>query len=547
MRLLWLDLNSSYAHSSLALPAIHAQVEGREGKVEWGKVSATINSNVGSVVAEIVAARPDILAATAWLFTHEVLLKITARVKVLLPEYTIILGGPEMLGDNEEYLRRNRHVACVFRGEGELGFHEWLGVHDCPSRWDGVKGLCWLDEEGVYHDGGLARVIEFDKLKIPEYSRFFDWTKPFVQLETTRGCFNTCAFCVSGAEKPVRTLSVERIRERLIVIRDHGIRDIRLLDRTFNGSSQRAISLLKLFREFASGMRFHLEIHPALLSDEVKELLKELPAGLLHLEAGIQSLREDVLCACRRIGDLQAALDGLRYLASLPNLVVHADLIAGLPLYSLKQMIEDIRVLASFGTGEIQLELLKLLPGTQMREDANALGIVYSPDVPYEVLKTEFMSVGDLREARLLSRLIDGFYNALAWQEVTRKLIGYDELFLPDFLHWLEERELLEQPLSLERRGALLYEFCEGRYPMFLTDVSVAWIVAGIPFAKEPSKRLKSWSKEIPDDVVSVIGEYESVMRVYHLPGEKEEYWFGFDRGKSASKPLYVAKKTCNR
>lgn len=48
-----------------------------------------------------------------------------------------------------------------------------------------------------------------------------------------------------------------------------------------------------------------------------------------------------------------------------------------------------------------------------MREDANALGIVYSPDVPYEVLKTEFMSVGDLREARLLSRLIDGFYKAL--------------------------------------------------------------------------------------------------------------------------------------
>ena len=77
MRLLWLDLNSSYAHSSLALPAIHAQVEGREGGVEWAKVAATINSNVGSVVAEIVAAKPDVLAATAWLFPHEVLLKIT--------------------------------------------------------------------------------------------------------------------------------------------------------------------------------------------------------------------------------------------------------------------------------------------------------------------------------------------------------------------------------------------------------------------------------------------------------------------------------------
>lgn len=189
------------------------------------------------------------------------------------------------------------------------------------------------------------------------------------------------------------------------------------------------------------------------------------------------------------------------------------------------------------------MELLKLLPGTAMRAEAEALGIVYSPDVPYEVLQTKAMSVEDLRQARLLSRLIDGFYNALVWQEVTRKLIGYDECFLSDFLRWMEERELLEQPLSLERRGALLYEFCEERYPMFLTDISVAWIVAGIPFAKEPSKRLKPWSKEIPGDVVNVMGEYESVMRVYYLPGEKEEFWFGFDRGKSASRPLYVGKK----
>ena len=543
MVLVWLDLNASYAHSSLALPAIHAQVQGNEENVEWRKVSATINSNVGSVVAEIVAAQPDVLAATAWLFTHEVLQKIAVRVKALLPKCTVIFGGPEMLGNNEAYLQRNRHVNCVFRGEGELGFHKWLSVYDDSSRWEEVEGVCWLDEKGKYHDGGLAKVMEFDQLVVPERSRFFDWSKPFVQLETTRGCFNTCAFCVSGAEKPLRVLPVERIRERLCVIRDHGIRDIRLLDRTFNGSSQRAIHLLELFKEFASTMHFHLEIHPALLSDEVKACLRELPDGLLHLEAGIQSLREDVLRACRRMGNLQAALDGLRYLASLPNLVVHADLIAGLPLYTLEQMMEDVRVLTSFGTGEIQLELLKLLPGTVMQAEAGKLGIVYSPDEPYEVLQTKAMSVDDLRRARLLSRLIDGFYNALAWQKVTRKLIGYDKCFLSDFLCWLEERELLEQPLSLEKRGVLLYEFCEKRYPMFLTDISVAWVVAGIPFAKEPSRRLITWNQEIPEDLECLIGEYEEVMRVYYFSGENEEFWFGFDRGKSASKPLFVARR----
>ncbi|WP_294142785.1 DUF4080 domain-containing protein [uncultured Sanguibacteroides sp.] len=542
MRLLWLDLNSSYAHSSLALPAIHAQVTGTENEVEWVKVSATINSNVGSVVAEIVGHNPQVLAATAWLFTREVLHKIIIRVKALLPDCVVILGGPEMLGDNKAYLRKFPFVNCVFRGEGELGFHEWLSVYDQPAMWDRVTGLCWLDRENIYRDNGIAKVEAFEQLNIPERSRFFDWSKPFVQLETTRGCFNTCAFCVSGGEKPVRILPVERIRERLDLIRAKGVRDVRLLDRTFNGSSRRAIELLSLFREYAGTLHFHLEIHPALLSEDVMSLLKEMPDGLLHLEAGIQSLREKVLSACTRIGNLQLALEGLRYLSSLPNLVVHADLIAGLPLYSLKEMFEDVRTLASFGTGEIQLELLKLLPGTVMRQKAEEWGIVYAEDPPYEVLRTSAMTVEDLREARLLSRVIDGFYNALAWQPVTRKLIVEQPLFLRDFLFWLEERDLLEQPLSLEKRGTLLYEFCRQRYTVYLPEISVAWIASGIPFTKEPGGRLEAWNGNLPSDLRVLSGEWTAIMRLYRLPFETETYWFGFDRSKSQSKPLFIAR-----
>ena len=70
MKLLWLDLNSSYAHSSLALPALHAQIADDEA-IEWDIVSATINENVGMVAGEVYRRRPDLLAATVWLFNHE--------------------------------------------------------------------------------------------------------------------------------------------------------------------------------------------------------------------------------------------------------------------------------------------------------------------------------------------------------------------------------------------------------------------------------------------------------------------------------------------
>ena len=51
MKILWIDLNSSYAHSSLALPALHAQIA-NDPSIEWAIVSATINENVGTVVDE---------------------------------------------------------------------------------------------------------------------------------------------------------------------------------------------------------------------------------------------------------------------------------------------------------------------------------------------------------------------------------------------------------------------------------------------------------------------------------------------------------------
>ena len=63
-------------------------------------------------------------------------------------------------------------------------------------------------------------------------------------------------------------------------------------------------------------MRFHLEIHPALLTEELKQELATLPTGLLHLEAGIQSLREEVLTISQRKGGLENALQGLSYLCS---------------------------------------------------------------------------------------------------------------------------------------------------------------------------------------------------------------------------------------
>ena len=544
MKILWIDLNSSYAHSSLALPALHAQVKDCP-EYEWEIVSATINENVGMVVDEICRHTPNIVAGTCWLFNHEALMHITSRVKAILPETCLILGGPEFLGNNEAFLRRNPFVDCVFRGEGEEGFTLWLKCWDKREEWSDITGLCYLDIDNQYKDNGLARVMGFDQLTSPEESGFFNWSKPFVQLETTRGCFNTCAFCVSGGEKPVRTLSIEDIRRRLQTIHRHGIKNVRVLDRTFNFNTRRAKELLQLFLEFHPHIRFHLEIHPALLSDELKAELQSLPEGLLHLEAGIQSLRESVLEKCKRLGKLDNALEGLEFLCSLNNMETHADLIAGLPLYRLEEIFEDIRTLAEYQAGEIQLESLKLLPGTEMRKKAEELGIRYSPLPPYEVLQTDEITTNELQVARRLSRLLDAFYNTPAWQSLTRELILKEEEFLQHFLNYLTEANLIDTPMSLEKRGLALYEYCKKHYPDYQTKASIVWIEAGMSLKKQPAERVKTKHQTPPEHWEVLKGNYHERMRLCFLPTDAEcqhGYWFGFETDTQRITPVFKAK-----
>lgn len=542
MKLLWLDLNSSYAHSSLALPALHAQVAASADDVEWFRHSATINENPGMIAAEVYRYAPDVVAATCWLFNHEVLLHVLARVHALLPEAMILLGGPEFLGDNSEFLRTSSFVTAVFRGEGEESFSQWLKVWNQPESWSDISGLCYYDAQGNYHDQGIARVLDFDQLCSPEESSFFNWEKPFVQLETTRGCFNTCSFCVSGGEKPVRRLPLSQVRERLQRIHQAGIRDVRLLDRTFNYNIHYAWQLLQLFQEFP-GMRFHLEIHPALLTDELKQELLRLPQGLLHLEAGIQSLRADVLAECHRKGRLEDALSGLKFLCSLPNMETHADLIAGLPLYRLQDIFSDVVTLASYHAGEIQLESLKVLPGTDMRRRASELGLVYSPYPPYEVLMTPHITPQELQTARYLSRLLDAFYNAKTWQTVTRQLIIEQPDFLLRFLEHLQDLHVIDQPMALDRRGVILYEFCKNHYPEYASLVAQAWIEGGLSLKKQPAEHVRTKHVSPPEKWNIVFGEYQEQLRlcVYAPPGAKEYVWYGYDSQVQNPRPVFKA------
>lgn len=568
MNFVWLDINASWSHSSLALPALHANLSPAVAAAcNMQVVRGTIKSPPSQIVQELAAMEPTYIFATGWLFNINYLNEVLCRISALCSPLGIFLGGPEFLGDNSDFLRSNPHVTAVFKGEGEEMFEPFINsLLAQDDAWKNITGFEWI-ENGAYHNSSNVIVQNFKDLHYPEESELFSWDKSFVQIETSRGCFNSCRFCVSGIEKaPVVDIPIENLRQRFQAAVDKGIKQIRLLDRTFNGKPARAMQLLELFKEFTGELNFHLEVHPALLFPagesaaestnpsavgKLREALTQVPDGLLHIEAGIQTLRQDVLDMCCRKGTCAQAVEGLEHLAASSAFEVHADLIAGLPGYSYSQLVEDTLELMKIAPGEIQLESLKLLPGTWFRNKAESLGIKYSPVTPYEVLQTPSITYNELGKAMTLSKILDLWYNDSKWQSVFRDIFSTGNIscitsapLLEQLIEELHGTDYITQPLSLENKGILLYRFCKQHIPELAPLVSLEWVRNGLSIKKEPAENFCKWELSQGTDSNPIFVEGDPRYKYYHITIEHKEYstldssqqkrstrhWFSFNK-----------------
>ncbi|HCT94046.1 MAG: hypothetical protein A2X19_04365 [Bacteroidetes bacterium GWE2_39_28] len=537
MKILWLNINSSYSHTSLSIPALHAQLwESVESDIEWRVISGTINRDISLYISEILEFNPHLILSTAWLFNHNYLYSLLVRSKALLKDTSIILGGPEFLGDNYEYLSQNSFIDAVFRGEGEEVFPLFVDRFVKGMDWFSLPGFCHIDKNGGYVDNGVAEVKDFSALKIPESSSFFEWDRPFVQIETSRGCFNRCTFCISGNDRKIDNIPASSLRERLNKVREKGIKEVRILDRTFNANPKRAILLLTLFAEYSPDIKFHLEIHPSLLDKEIKESLVNLPPDLLHIEAGMQSLDNNVISECNRSGDSDSSLEGLNYLVHSTSFEIHTDLISGLPFYTLKRLKADVRKLVLLNPEEIQLESLKLLPGTKLRENASKYGICFSPLPPYEVLQTNHISFEELKNADTLSKILEIFYNGKILKESFVKLCNDNEIFL-DLLIEYYDSSIFDYNSGAEKKAMLLWDFCHKNFKNSQVYIIKEWICNGYSHNKGPGKLLRIW--KFGDKIVNPVFKSESKDYYYKfLDLDKKRFWFIFNKTINSYKPI---------
>ncbi len=495
MKIVLVAVNSQYVHSALAPWCLVAGVEKYCSRpVETVVLEGTVNEPPERIIERIAEQRPSLVGFSCYIWNIE-------YIKSILPEVqstgaVIVLGGPEAGFNADRLLSGIKDIDYILSGEGELPFAmlaDAIAAGERPV--GGIPGLCCRGENGEVIVSPPH--CPADQPPSPYSERYFSrLAGRMAYLETGRGCPYRCAFCLSSVCGSWRNFDLERAKKELLMLAQSGAATVKLVDRTFNADRSRARELFafiaeKYGTEIPEGVCFHFELAGDLLDDATLAVLENMPAGAVQVEIGIQSFNEETLAAVDRATNVEKVCRAVSRLIACGRVHTHIDLIAGLPLEDMLSFERSFDRALALQPHMLQMGFLKLLHGAPMREQPGRFPCTYSPDPPYQVVSTPWLSPEELEQLHRVEQALDRVYNSGRFRRTAAYVMEAADLtFFGLYSH------ISQLFLDSGMAGASLDSFTEalqsnlrslrGIDPVLLRDAMVCDRLAATPAAPLP-------------------------------------------------------------
>ncbi|MDA8234023.1 MAG: DUF4080 domain-containing protein [Clostridia bacterium] len=410
MNILLTTLNSKYIHSNLAIRYLAAFCGDQFPVI--GLREFTINAQLGQVAGEIYRTGAKIIGFSCYIWNIEATMKLVEALKKVDPSLVIILGGPEVSFEIEELMERNPWVDYVISGEGEKPFKELLlylrnGLGERPD----IPGVSCRYQGDIINNPQGVVVDQLDEIPSPYTGSLAELENKIVYYESSRGCPFNCQYCLSSTTQGLRFFSLDRVKEDLARLLAARVKQVKLVDRTFNCHRERTLAILQFIKEHDNGYtNFHLEVAADLFDEETIDFLGTLRLGLVQLEIGVQSTNPDTLAIIGRKMNLDKVRESVKAIRGKGNIHLHLDLIAGLPGESYSSAARSFNDVYHMKPDQLQLGFLKLLKGSGLRARAGELGLVYCNYPPYEILSTPQLGYNEIQRLKAIEEMMEIYH-----------------------------------------------------------------------------------------------------------------------------------------
>jgi len=338
----------------------------------------------------IMAAAPDVLVCTLYLWNIERTLRVIRAVRRRHPHVKVLAGGPEAARPHP-FLFRGALLDAVAVGEGEAVFPAMLHAVRTGGATD-FNTVAW--RRGRVWNWGrkdAAPVVLARDLPPPDDGRLPLDAGRIGYLETTRGCPMQCSFCRYHHLRPeMDVLPPDEVVRRVRAWMKRGVREVRFIDPTLNAHPQ-FIEILERLAEVnrCRRMSFFAELKADTIDARAADLLAR--ANFTEIEVGMQSMDRQVLKAIRRPTRFDRLEEGIRQMTR-HGIRITLDIMYGLPKQRPADVYRAIRWGRRFRRVGLQCMQTLLLPGTDLRRDMRRFGLKAGALPPYGVAATPSFS-----------------------------------------------------------------------------------------------------------------------------------------------------------
>ncbi|MBK5242473.1 B12-binding domain-containing radical SAM protein [Clostridium sp.] len=428
MKVIQVGINAKYIHSNLAVRYLKSYTEDLDYECEIMEFS--INDKIDRILEEILSKKPHLVAFSCYIWNIHYVKKIASLIKLVDSKIEILYGGPEVSYDSEAFLKE-QPGDYVIEGEGEVTYREFINFKitpgsDCKTsvkknNIQNILGLYYKNNDIIGYNGKRP-LMDMDEIIFPYSDE--ELTNKIVYYEASRGCPFNCKYCLSSTTHGVRFLNTERVKRELKFLIDKEVTLIKFVDRTFNCNPKFALEIWEYLINLDTDITFHFEISADILNRQELDILAKAPKGRFQFEVGVQTTNSIILNNINRFVNFNDIKEMVEELEGMKNINQHLDLIAGLPGEDYESFKKSFNDVYNIHSEVIQLGFLKLLKGSDMRNEANKWGMIYAPYPPYEILKTRDISYDELVILKKVEQMVDKYYNSQKFSTILKYFVG---------------------------------------------------------------------------------------------------------------------------
>jgi anaerobic magnesium-protoporphyrin IX monomethyl ester cyclase len=267
------------------------------------EVFDTTFSRMDLLEKRLLTSRPSVIGIYVNLMTKVNVIHVVSFIRRNLPQSRVVLGGPEVRYNSENFLHKGAHAVVI--GEGEETMLELVKSFQAGAEIDSLAGIAFLKDGAFIQNSEREKIRDLDELPEParhkiDIALYLDcWKKAHgtntISVSTMRGCPYTCKWC----SRAVYGLSYRRrspakvVAELKNIIANYQPDSFWFVDDVFTISHKWLTGFCEELRRQEVGIRYECITRADRMNEEVIAMLRE--TGCFRVWIGAESGSQKVI------------------------------------------------------------------------------------------------------------------------------------------------------------------------------------------------------------------------------------------------------------